>query len=372
MSLFQRLRSRHAGMLQQRSLLPSGARWSDQKEDGELQPGSSRTAADSEQQPQPPRLRLSSLVPDIVSSYVFLGFSQSGSFVWSYRQGDSSRPGEDCEWFYLQVWGWRQEQPLVLLLSEPFYRCQDADDELGDSEHPVIVVLDSDDDSCVVVYAYKRPRRGDEWSTYHFCLLPLPVLPLPRSTTAWSAVPGTARVAVASHRFTCDCQWEEVPRSPVSLHLVPEPTVSSAGRHLLLVQTSTAVHSLRFDTINLNSSSSTTSTANTRDSSSSLDSTSDNNSSASSLLRFRSDQRVLGSRSWTCEQQRVATDSSSVQWRVVVRSESSLDVEWLIASVDEFDDDFRLRDYHLLNPKLVSWHTHTNRLISKRALWYHL
>jgi len=373
MSLFQRLRDRRAGLPRPQPVLPPQARWSERKEDGERQAGSSRAgAADTEQlqqqQSYPPRYRLSSLVPDGVSSYVFLGFSTSGSFVWSYRQGDSSRPGEDGEWFYFQVWLWRQERPLVLLLSEPFYHWQDGgDDELSDTEHPAVQLLDGEDDSCVAVWGCKRPRRGDEWVKYHFAILPLPVLPLSASTTTSGAVPAAAaRVAVASHRFTCDCQYDEFPTIPVSLHTVAvEPSATFAGRHMLLVQTCTAVNCLRFD-VNTSSTATATPTASVDTSSCSVDvddtSSADSCSDVRSLLHLRSDQRILGSHSWTSEQQHAAANDSKRQWRVVVRGESSLDIERLIAAVDELGSDFRLRDYHLRNLRLVSSSTSTTSI----------
>ena len=342
-------------------MLPPSAKWSEHREDGERQPGrgTAGSTAGEQHQPYPPRYRLSSLVSDGASSYVFLGFSQSGSFVWSYGPGNSSRTGEDSAWFYFQVWLWRDELPLILVVSEPFYRWRPDDDDLDDSEHPEVMLVESDDDSCVVVYGCRQPRRGDEFIQYHFAILPLPALPLPPSTTS-AALSAGARVTVASHRFTCDCQHDDRQIMPVWLRtIVAEPTAHCVGRHLLLVQTSTAVNCLRFDVLN-GSSSTAPSAHDTNSSSSSTNATSDPTDNVRSLLHFRSNQRVLSSRSWTHEQHRAATDDSKVRRRVVVRDESSLDIESLIASVDEFDTDFRLRDYYIRNLNLVDRQLHSS------------
>ena len=305
--------------------------------------------------PNPPHYRLSSLVPGAVSSYVFLGFSKSASYVWSYRIGDDSRAGEDSEWFYLQAWLWRQERPLVLLLNQPFYRWHYGHSFLEDeNDHPIVVVLESDDDSCVVVYAYKRPQpRGEQCGTYHFAILPLPKLPLPHSTQSPVARDsGSNGISVASHCFTSDCQWDEVPRIPVSLHVVPESASASAGRYLLLVQTSTAINCMRFDVIN--GGISTTAPNNMNNSPSSFDNSS---SATSSLLHFRCDSRVFGSHSWTAAHWLNAVNENSVQWRIKVQEESSFDIERLISTAGVFRRmECRVNNYHIANLNVVSIH----------------
>ena len=339
-------------------MLPPNSRWSDRTEDGERQSGGvgKARAADErreEEQPVPPRYRLSQLVPDDIASYVFLGFSTSGAYVWSYRQGCDGRSGEDDPWFYFQVWLWRQERPLVLLLSEPFY-C--ADDDEGDGlgggvEHPDVKLLDSADDRAVVVYACQRPRRGDKYCHYHFTIIPL-----------LTTVLGDSRASVACHRFTCECQYDEFPVIPVSLHtMTPGLSTENAGRYLLLVQTSTDVNCLRFDVVHRSNSAASTTTATHSGASAATQSSSvsDSSSGASSLRDFRHNSHVLGAGSWTDDRQRAPVSVGEAEWCVLVRSEGNLEVEELIAAVSELGSDFRPRDYHLRNLHAVSTHQHS-------------